>query len=141
MKTTDLENTLNHIQDDSTLNQYLDKIDGELSSSFHEYFFSLPQVSSLSKSEIIKRSGIERTYAYHILDGTKENPGRDKILRLCIGTSLSIEETNRCLKISKESPLYAKSKRESLIQYAINQHLSVIDTNLLLEEHNEEELN
>lgn len=137
MKTTDLENTLNKVKDENSLNEYLNDIDNVLPASFHEYFNSL---LTISKSELVKKSGIERTYAYHILDGSK-NPGRDKILRLCISASLSVEETNRCLKLSKESILYPKSKRDSLIQYSINQHLSVIDTNLLLNEHNEEELN
>lgn len=137
MKTTDLENTLNKVKDENSLNEYLNDIDNVLPASFHEYFNSL---LTISKSELVKKSGIERTYAYHILDGSKD-PGRDKILRLCISASLSVEETNRCLKLSKESILYPKSKRDSLIQYSINQHLSVIDTNLLLNEHNEEELN
>lgn len=137
MKTTDLENTLNKVKDENSLNEYLNDIDNVLPASFHEYFNSL---LTIPKSELVKKSGIERTYAYHILDGSK-NPGRDKILRLCISASLSVEETNRCLKLSKESILYPKSKRDSLIQYSINQHLSVIDTNLLLNEHNEEELN
>lgn len=137
MKTKDLENTLNHVNNESSLNDYLENIDGELPSSFHEYFTSL---LTISKTDLIQESGIERTYAYHILDGSKKNPGRDKILRLCIAASLSLEETNRCLKISKESPLYAKSKRDSLIQYALNQKLSVIDTNILLFNHMEDEL-
>lgn len=137
MKTKDLENTLNNIKNESSLNDYLKDIDGELPSSFHEYFNSL---LTIPKTELIQKSGIERTYAYHILDGSKSNPGRDKILRLCIAGSLSIEETNRCLKICKESPLYAKSKRDSLIQFALNQKLSVIDTNILLSDHHEDEL-
>lgn len=136
MKTTDLENTLNKVKDKDSLNAYLKDIDNELPASFYEYFNSL---NKIPKNELIKKSGIERTYAYHILDGSKD-PGRDKILRLCISASLSIEETNRCLKLAKESILYPKNQRDVLIQYAINKHFSVIETNLLLDEHDEEEL-
>ena len=79
MKTRDLENTLNNVHDQKSLTQYIQTIHDISYDSFHEYFNQLIQEKNLNRSEIIERSGIERTYCYHILNGTK-NPSRDKIL-------------------------------------------------------------
>lgn len=92
-------------------------------------------------SSIIKKSEIERTYAYQILNGTKTNPGRDKIIKLCIAGELSIKETTRALEISKAGVLYPREKRDAIIIFAINNKLSVQDTNLLLDSYNLESLN
>lgn len=74
MKTRDLENTLNNVHDQKSLTQYIQTIQDISYDSFHEYFNQLIQEKNLNRSEIIERSGIERTYCYHILNGTKIHP-------------------------------------------------------------------
>jgi RNase P/RNase MRP subunit p30 len=136
-KTSELENKLHAIQDEVSLSSYIQTIENTTYSSFQEYYSSL--TSSFDKSKLIEDSGIERSYCYHILNGTKK-PSRDKILRLCIAAHFNTEQTKRALEISKEGILYAKSSRDAIIQYAINQKLSVIDTNILLDQHHENSL-
>lgn len=138
MKTHDLEKTLNKVEDEKHLDSYLKKIDST-PSSFLAYFSSLKKVNAMDISELVEKSGIERTYGYHILSGTK-TPGRDKIIRFCLAAGLNSEETRRSLESGKEAPLYAKSKRDALLQYSLNKHLSVIDTNILLVQHGEDPL-
>ncbi len=133
-KTSELENKLHTIQDEKSLSSYIQTIEDSTYSSFQEYYSSL--TSSFDKSKLIEDSGIERSYCYHILNGTKK-PSRDKILRLCIAAHFNTEQTKRALEITKEGILYAKSSRDAIIQYAINQQLSVIDTNILLDQHHE----
>ena len=74
MKTRDLENTLNNVQDQKSLTQYIQTIQDISYDSFHEYFNQLIQEKNLNRSEIIERSGIERTYCYHILNEKKIHP-------------------------------------------------------------------
>lgn len=136
-KTSELENKLHTIKDEVSLSSYIQTIENTTYSSFQEYYSSL--TSSFDKSKLIEDSGIERSYCYHILNGTKK-PSRDKILRLCIAAHFNTEQTKRALEISKEGILYAKSSRDAIIQYAINQQLSVIDTNILLDQHHEDSL-
>jgi RNase P/RNase MRP subunit p30 len=136
-KTSELENKLHTIKDEVSLSSYIQTIENTTYSSFQEYYSSL--TSSFDKSKLIEDSGIERSYCYHILNGTKK-PSRDKILRLCIAAHFNTEQTKRALEISKEGILYAKSSRDAIIQYAINQKLSVIDTNILLDQHHENSL-
>ena len=93
----------------------------------------------LKKSDIIKASGLNRTYAYDIISGRK-TPTRDKILMLCLAMQLSMDETQRLLYISGYPQLYAKVKRESAILFALEKHLSVMETNHLLYEMEDEVL-
>ena len=107
--------------------------------SFSEYFWSLPNVKALSDSEIIKLSGIEKSYYYQIKKG-KRSPGRDKIIRLCIGTKLTVQETTHALELSEYAVLYSRNRRDIILTVAINRQLTVIDTNLLLDKYNEKPL-
>ena len=107
--------------------------------TFPEYFRSLSKVQETTDTALIEQSGIERSYYYQIMKG-KRHPGRDKILRLCIGAGLSLRETTRALELSENAPLYPKSRRDIIITVAINQSASVIDTNLLLFEYGEKPL-
>ena len=105
--------------------------------NFYEYLADLIQTSPLSLSELIRKSGIQRNYAYQIINGVKR-PGRDKVLALCLALSLPLEETQRALTIAEENVLYPKNKRDSIIIFCINQEKSVQETNDLPYELNEE---
>ena len=125
IKTTNLEKTLKKISTEEQLNTY---------TSFLDYFYALKKVKSLDKATLVKKSGLERTYCYHILNGTKE-PGRDKILCLCIAAQLNILETNRSLKSAHLPQLYVKDNRDAIIQYALQKQLTISETNDLLSKH------
>lgn len=135
--TKKLDEILSNIDNESEMKKYMDnpKVT-ENFNSFLEYFHSLSKVTKIPDSEMIKRSGIEKSYYYQIMKGTK-TPGRDKILRLCIAAGLTLRETTRALQISKEAILYSKNRRDIIISVAINQKASVIDTNILLDKYGE----
>lgn len=135
--TEKLDEILSNIDNESEMKKYMDnpKVT-ENFNSFLEYFHSLSKVTKIPDSEMIKRSGIEKSYYYQIMKGTK-TPGRDKILRLCIAAGLTLRETTRALQISKEAILYSKNRRDIIISVAINQKASVIDTNILLDKYGE----
>lgn len=85
----------------------------------------------LKKSDVIAKSGIEIHYAYQIFSGAK-TPTRDKVVMLCFGFGLSIEEAQQLLKITGYSQLYVKNERESAILYGLEKQMSVVDVNNLL---------
>lgn len=107
--------------------------------NFPDYFRSLPSVQKFDSSELIQRSGLERSFYYQVMKGTR-NPSRDKVLRLCIGAGLSLRETTRALELSGNAPLYPKNRRDIILTVAINQNASVDDANLLLYKYGEEPL-
>lgn len=88
---------------------------------------------NLKKADVIAKSGIETHYAYQIFSGTK-TPSRDKVIMLCIGMNLSVEDTQQLLKITGYAQLYSKEKRDNVLLFGIIKNLSIIDINDLLYE-------
>ena len=86
------------------------------------------------KSEVIRRSGLERKYAYAIFSGASKKPARDKVLALCLSMQLTIDETQKLLNTSEYPLLYTKVERDCIILYALQKHMSVPDTNDMLDE-------
>ena len=142
MKTTnDLLNVLNNkVDTPKDLDKYIEKLDKYNSDDFVKYFSEIMNKHKIKKSDLVKRSGIDRTYFYQILNGTRK-PGRDNAIALCVASGLSFEETIRCLEILKEGILYPKNRRDSIIIYSINHKLSLNETNDLLFSKKEATLN
>ena len=104
--------------------------------SFPEYFRSLPAVQEAGSSELIRLSGLERSYYYQVMKGAR-SPGRDKILRLCLAAHLNLQETTRALELSGNAVLYPRNRRDIIITVAVNQLATVNDANLLLYKYGE----
>lgn len=101
--------------------------------SFAEYFTDYLKQHQLSESEIIRLSLIQRNYAYQILNGTK-NPGREKVLALCLAAGMNYEDTQRALTLAGLGKLYPRRPEDSVIIFAIERGLTVLETNELLYE-------
>lgn len=96
-----------------------------------KYLDELLAQKNLTKSDVIKKSGLPVTYAYKIFSGQKHT-ARNRILALAIAMQLSIDETNHLLNHAKHSSLYPRNPWDTIIMYALQRHLSVIETNILL---------
>lgn len=88
---------------------------------------------NLSPAQCIKLSGLDRNYAYQIFSGAK-CPARDKVLALCFGFSLSLDEIQNLLKTTGYPILYAKNKQDSIIIFVIQRGCSITNVNELLYE-------
>ena len=97
--------------------------------SLQDYFSILLESKNLKQSEVIKQSGVNHTYAYEIFTGRKTKPSRDIIIKLALVMKCNLDETNRLLKISNNSELYSKSKRDVILIYAILHEYSIVNTN------------
>jgi hypothetical protein len=136
-----LEEKLVQITHEDILTDYLDDphiFDGNM--TFAEYFMSLEKVKQMREADLVKASGIERSYCYQLLNGTRPNPGRDKIIRLCLAAKLSVKESCRALKVADEAVLYARNRRDAIITYCIQNGLSAEETNILLDHFSEKPL-
>ena len=138
-ETNDLLKRLQNSKDLDELSNYICNIDGSSSDSLSEHLKQLMKEKNINASELIKRSRIERTYCYQILNGRKK-PGRDKIIAIALALGLSVDETQRVLRIAKEGDLYAKDKRDCILIFALNHKYNLLDTNQLLTHYDEEEL-
>ncbi|MCM1023610.1 MAG: helix-turn-helix transcriptional regulator [Prevotella sp.] len=88
----------------------------------------LLQEKGIDLKEAVKKSCIERTYAYHIFSG-KKVPSRDKLIAIAFGMGLDLEETQRLLKRTRNRPLYPKDERDSVIIYSLLNGLQMGITN------------
>ena len=139
--TSNLARILSKIDSTNEMEQYMDipqVADGFKSCA--EYFQSLDAVKKLDRGELIRNSGLERSYFYQVMKGTR-SPGRDKVLRLCLAAGLNLRETTRALELSGNAVLYARNRRDIILTVAVNQMADVDDTNLLLFRYGEKPLN
>ena len=108
------------IDKSADLDSFLKQHDEEfIKINISEYLNMLIEKKNLVKAEIISSSGIDRVYAYQILSGIR-TPSRDKLIQLSLGVNLEFEEVQRVLKYSRNAPLYAHNRRDSIIIFAIN---------------------
>lgn len=139
--TSNLARILSKIDSTNEMEQYLEipqVADGFR--SFPEYFQSLEAVKKMDRGDLIRNSGLERSYFYQVMKGTR-SPGRDKVLRLCLAAGLNLRETTRALELSGNALLYARNRRDIILTVAVNQMADVDDTNLLLFRYGEKPLN
>ena len=125
---------------DDIIAVYLDDMNDRKFSGFADYFDECISNSGLAKSELVRKCRIERTYFYQIINGLR-NPGRDKIITLCIAAGLSFTQIQKALVIARTGILYYRDNRDAVIIYAITHGLNLVDTNALLEKNGFTELN
>lgn len=130
--TGNLANILSNIDSAKEMEEYLELPEVVNSwQSFPEYFQSLDAVKEMDSRNLIRSSGLERSYYYQVMKGTRR-PGRDKVLRLCLAAGLSLKETTKALELSGNAVLYPRRRRDIILTVAVNQMADVDDTNLLL---------
>lgn len=103
-----------------------------LVTSFSEFVETHRVKAGITPAQLIESAQIQRNYGYQILNGTK-NPGRNKVIALCLALSLSYEDVQRALTTAGEGILYPKNTRDSVLIFCINKKMSVMETNELLE--------
>lgn len=102
--------------------------------SFVDYLETLLLQKNISKSRLINKANLHRTYAYQIFNGTK-TPSRNKVIQLALALQLNTKETNNLLSLSNNGYLYPKVKFDATILFALKNKYSVMETNLLLEQY------
>lgn len=129
-KTTD--ELLNEIKNTYEIERFIEKNAEEFQSEpLYVVLNKILKEKGLKKSEAVARSGLNRIYGYQIFSG-KRLPSRDKLLALCFGLQLDLEQTNRLLKVGGFAELYAKNKRDSIIIFGISSGKSIFAVDEIL---------
>ena len=102
-----------------------------------EYLQKLLDEKQLSKMEVIANSRLERIYAYHIFAGRKKNPSRQKVIALALAMGLTPEETQYLLYYAGAEQLYVRNPGDSILWFALDHHMTVVDTNIMLQKMSE----
>ena len=142
---SEMERILSGEQLTDNLNKRLEKISSDSFSSYIKDLKETPSIQKLfdtymehykvSRSEIVSRSGLSRSYAYEVLNGVKANPSRDNLIRLCLGAQMDFPTTQYALKVGGVGELYSKVPRDAAIIIHINQkNWNIVKLNIFLEE-------
>ena len=99
-----------------------------LKGALGDYLHELITRKNLSKARVIEKADIFNIYGYQIFSGVKY-PSRDKLIALCFGMELNLEESQTLLKYAGYAKLYPRNKRDSVIISALNRRQSVRDCN------------
>ena len=118
---------------------YSENRDYMITDSLSRMLAQLTERKGLIKSRVIKASELSEVYAYQIFSGVRV-PERKKLLCLCVGMKLNLDETQTLLKCAGYSQLYVKLPFDSIVIYGICKGLSVPEINELLYEYDLETL-
>lgn len=104
------------------------------------YLQTLMEQKNMALHQVVADSGLQ-TYGYQILNGTRKNPSRDKILRIIFALRVTRDEADRILKLANVSVLYEQNLRDCFIIKALEDRLTLEDVEDLLDRHGQATLN
>ncbi len=141
--TTALDGVLKQLEPDG-IDAYLNAYTSDLVHEEHPfsgYMRGLIRAKNLTQREVFERADLPDRYGYRLLTQEKNTKQRDYILRLCFGARLSLEESQRALKLYGMSELYARIPRDAVLMIALNREMYEIEAvNDLLISHGMEPL-
>lgn len=101
------------------------------------YFLAdLLEEKGLRKSDVIRRSLLNETFAYQLFSGDRRCT-RDKALQLAFAFPLSLDETDHLLLYAGASELYCRNRRDAIIIFCLTHHYTLSQTDDKLFEHGE----
>ncbi len=93
-------------------------------SDFSEYISLLSREKEMAPIQVIKNAQIDRVYGHQLFSGVRK-PSRDKVLQLAFGFGLSLEETQKLLRMADKSSLYPKIKRDAAVIFGLNNRMQI----------------
>lgn len=136
--TEQLENELSTV---ASIENFLSVNQGSFQNfTLAEYLNKLLVEKNLTKSEVIKNSQLDTTYVYRVFSGVTKKPARKNVIAIALAMKLSPKETNYLLYYAGVEKLYVRNEWDSIIFFALENNLSVAETNELLHDSNEDPL-
>lgn len=99
--------------------------------SVADYVSGLLKKYNLEKCDVTKRGGFTGNYLYQIFNG-KKNPSRDKLIQIALGFSLTLEETQKLLRLGGYAELYVRDSRDAFLMFGLEKRYSLQELNELL---------
>ena len=91
----------------------------------------------INKADLAKASGMSDVYLHQLISG-RRSPSRTRLICICIGLGLTLEETQQFLYHAGMGPLYSKSRWDAIIIYGISHRMDLYTINDLLFDANED---
>lgn len=116
-----LENEKNITENWESVSEHMDAL------PFRKYLDTLISERNLSIPDVGVKALLSRSFTYQIFSGDRV-PSRNIILRIALALELSLDDTQRLLKLADRGALYPKIKRDAVIIYGINNRLGLYKT-------------
>lgn len=88
----------------------------------------LYETKNLTKAELARRSGISEVHLHQVFAG-RRNPSRDRLLCICVGLGITLDETQRMLTQGGYAQLYPRTRRDAIISYGVVHQLPLGEIN------------
>lgn len=133
MRKKDTEELLAEIKNDADMEKFLSENTNEFKKPLYEYLNQIIEEKNLNKKDIVKNSNLNPNYVYHILSGERTNPSRPKLIAIAMAMSLNFDEIQYLLRYAGLSPLYPRNPWDAIIISSVQNGLSVLETDNLLD--------
>ena len=119
MKEKSTDNLLQELMSAPNLDTYIKENSSYFSDqSVAGLLTALYDRKSISKATLARQSGMSEVYLHQVFSG-RRNPSRDRLICLCIGLGITLEETQHLLAQASYAQLYPKIKRDAVIIHGI----------------------
>ncbi len=108
-------------------------------SEFSETLNRIYNTQGRTKAEIARAAGTSEAYLYQIFSGVRI-PSRNRLLCICIGMQIEIEDAQILLKQCGYAPLYARERRDAVIIHGLIHGTELSKINDTLFEYEEQPL-
>ena len=137
-KRLDTKTIWDMIQDGASPDELETVISGGM--SFHDYMYAyLEEHQELSEAQITRNANMSKSTVNDIINDRKKG-SRDKILAICYGAHMTVNETEYALLYSGNNKFYPQLRRDMLLVYAFNnqkKYPTITDVNIYLSENGE----
>lgn len=129
MKKSTTDDLMKSLSNTKNLDTYIEQNENRfINQSISEYLNDLLKKKNKTKTEVIRGSECSESTGFQIFSGIR-NPSRNKLIAFAFGFELNLEETDQLLKFAGFSPLYPKSKRDSILIYSIQRQENILSAN------------
>ena len=109
----------------------------QYSGTLSAYLNDIVAKKDMKLADIMRRSGLKKSYFYSLFDGKRDNPTRDVLIQLGFGFQMTFDEVQEFLKHLGAAQLYPRIPRDGAIIYAFQHGMDLIECDILLSENGE----
>ena len=125
MNTISTSGLLSRLFKTRNIGYFVNRFEEEMNSpAFSDYISNLCEIKNIKQSEVIRNADIERTYGSQLFRGIRK-PSREKVIQLCFGMELTVDEAQELLKLAGKSALYPKIKRDAVVIFCLLKHMNI----------------
>ena len=103
-----------------------------LNADFSDYLSNWCKSHQEIPEQLIRRANLEKSFGHQLFSG-KRKPSRDTVIQLAFAMQASVAQAQEMLKVARKSILYPRIKRDTVIIYCLHNRVSLLDTEIILE--------